>query len=172
MNDQYEELLQLLVKGVKGMNNIQELTLLDLKAEHLMIASEKVAHVQMNNPLEHALLILVKSGYSAVPVLDTSYKFKGTIGKNVILNRILGLERFEMEKLSEIEVHEVMNKTIPCLNREDDFFTCLKTVIDYPFVCVVDDEGYFDGILTRRAILKQLNKYLHLNKALFQLNDK
>ncbi len=35
----------------------------------LMISSEKVAHVQIGNSLEHALLVLVKSGYSAIPVL-------------------------------------------------------------------------------------------------------
>src|SRR5690625_5523389 len=51
----------------------------------LMIPSEKVAHVQLNNPLEHALLVLIKSGYSAVPVLDTSFKLVGTIGKTAIL---------------------------------------------------------------------------------------
>ena len=150
------------------MKDVKLLPLLAIPAESLMIPSEKVAHVQMNNPLEHALLILVKSGYSAVPVLDTSYKFKGTIGKNIILNRILGLERFEMEKLSEVTVNEVVNQTIPCVQKQDDFLTCLKTVIDYPFVCVVDQEGYFDGILTRRAILKQLNKYIHVNKDLFK----
>ncbi|WP_090857084.1 cyclic-di-AMP-binding protein CbpB [Paraliobacillus sp. PM-2] len=153
------------------MNDLQELALLNLKAEHLMIPSEKVAHVQMNNPLEHALLILVKSGYSAVPVLDTSYKFKGTIGKNLILNHILGIERFEMEKLSEIEVCDVMNQEIPCVSKSDDFLSCLKTVIDYPFVCVVDKNGYFDGILTRRAILKQVNKYIYVNKSLFEERD-
>ncbi|WP_117169856.1 cyclic-di-AMP-binding protein CbpB [Paraliobacillus sediminis] len=149
------------------MNTVKQLPLLDITAESLMISSEKVAHVQLNNPLEHALLILVKSGYSAVPVLDTSYKFKGTIGKNLILNHILGLERFEMERLSEVEVQEVMNQEIPCVKKQDAFLTCLKAVIDHPFVCVVDEEGFFDGILTRRAILKQLNKYIHVNKDLF-----
>ncbi|WP_112180702.1 MULTISPECIES: cyclic-di-AMP-binding protein CbpB [Paraliobacillus] len=149
------------------MNTVKQLPLLDITAESLMISSEKVAHVQLNNPLEHALLILVKSGYSAVPVLDTSYKFKGTIGKNLILNHILGLERFEMERLSEVEVQEVMNQEIPCVKKQDNFLNCLKAVIDHPFVCVVDEEGFFDGILTRRAILKQLNKYIHVNKPLF-----
>src|SRR5690625_1524590 len=76
----------------------------------LMIPSEKVAHVQLNNPLEHALLVLVKSGYSAVPVLDSSYKLVGTIGKTVILNQILGLERFEMERLSDMRVEEIMER--------------------------------------------------------------
>src|SRR5699024_12871918 len=79
--------------------------------------SEKVAHVQVNNPLEHALLILVKSGYSAVPVLDSSYKLAGTIGKTRILNQVLGLERFEMEQLSNMQVHEAMNSDIPKIGR-------------------------------------------------------
>lgn len=156
------------------MEKIKQLPLLEITAESLMISSEKVAHVQMNNPLEHALLILIKSGYSAVPVLDTSYKFKGVIGKNLILNELLGVEKFEFERLSEVTVEDVLNENLPCLNKSDLFLVCLKTVIDYPFVCVVDQEGYFDGIVTRRAVLKQLNKYIHVNKDLFNeiIDDK
>ncbi|WP_138415127.1 cyclic-di-AMP-binding protein CbpB [Aquibacillus sediminis] len=146
------------------MTSVEGKSLTEITVEELIISSEKVAHVQLGNPLEHALLVLVKSGYAAVPVLDATYKFKGIIGKNAILDRVLGLERFEMERLSDIKVDEVMNTDIPCLTKEDDFLTCLKTVINHAFVCVVDHDGYFDGILTRRAILKQLNKYLHVNK--------
>lgn len=127
----------------------------------LMISSEKVAHVQINNPLEHALLVLVKSGYSAVPVLDASSKLVGTIGKTVILNQILGLERFEVEKLSHMTVQEVMKADIPLLTKDDTFTDGLKEVINTPFVCVVDEDGYFDGILTRRAILKELRRYIY-----------
>src|SRR5699024_246178 len=137
----------------------KELT--DIIVEDLMIPSEKVAHVQLNNPLEHALLVLVRSGYSAVPVLDTTYKLVGTIGKTVILNQIIGLERFEVEKLADITVEEVLNKEIPTLLKEENFTNALKAVIDAPFVCVVDKEGYFDGILTRRAILKELKKDIY-----------
>ncbi|WP_368654675.1 cyclic-di-AMP-binding protein CbpB [Ornithinibacillus sp. 4-3] len=130
----------------------------DIIVDDLMIPSEKVAHVQLNNPLEHALLVLVKSGYSAVPVLDSTYKLVGVIGKTVILNQIIGLERFEVEKLSDITVQEVMDADIPKLTRKDSFINGLKATINHPFVCVVDDEGYFDGILTRRSILKQLKR--------------
>lgn len=135
--------------------------LTNILVSDLMISSEKVAHVQMNNPLEHALLVLVKSGYSAVPVLDASSKLVGTIGKTVILNEILGLERFEVEKLSHMTVQEVMKVDIPHLTKGDTFTNGLKAVINSPFVCVVDDEGYFDGILTRRAILKELRRYIY-----------
>ncbi|WLV25624.1 cyclic-di-AMP-binding protein CbpB [Aciduricibacillus chroicocephali] len=128
------------------------------KVGELMIPGEKVAHVQLNNPLEHALLVLVKSGYSAVPVLDTSYKLAGLISKTMILNQVMGLERFEMERLSEIKVQEIMDEELPNLSKEDSFMKGLKLVIDHPFVCIQDEEGYFEGILTRRAILKRVNR--------------
>ncbi|HLQ70282.1 MAG TPA: cyclic-di-AMP-binding protein CbpB [Bacillota bacterium] len=140
------------------MDLIKDSRLTDLTVENLMILEDKVAHVQLNNPLEHALLVLVKSGYSAVPVLDNSYKLVGTIGKTVILDHIIGLERFEGEKLSEKYVHEVVNTEIPILKKEDTLLTGLDKVINYPFVCVVDEGGYFAGILTRRAILKQMKR--------------
>lgn len=140
----------------------KELT--DISVADLMISSEKVAHVQINNPLEHALLVLVKSGYSAVPVLDSSYKLVGTVGKTIILNQILGLERFEVERLSDMRVEEVMKTDIPRLKSYNVFTDGLKAVINSPFVCVEDDEGYFDGILTRRAILKELKRDLYIRK--------
>src|SRR5699024_7187939 len=83
-----------------------------MTVEDLMIPSEKVAHVQLNNPLEHALLVLVKSGYSSVPVLDESYKLVGLISKTIILDQILGLERYEVEKLSEMKVYEIMDENV------------------------------------------------------------
>ncbi len=131
----------------------------------LMIPSEEVAHVQGGNPIEHALLVLVKSGYSAVPVLDAQYKLKGIISKTIIIENILGIEQFELDKLSTVCVEEVMDKDIPYLKCRDSFVDGLRAVIDHPFVCVIDDDGHFDGILTRRTILKQTNQHLDLKKS-------
>lgn len=146
------------------MSMIQDRQLVDITVAELMISSEKVAHVQLNNPLEHALLVLVKSGYSAVPVLDASYKLAGVIGKTVILNQILGLERFEIEKLSEMRVQEIMDHDVTTISKENNLLDGLNAIIDNNFICVVDEEGYFDGILTRRAILKQLKKEIYSSK--------
>lgn len=143
------------------MSLIQDQKLTDIIVADMMISSEKVAHVQVNNPLEHALLVLVKSGYSAVPVLDTSYKLVGTIGKTAILNQTLGLERFETEKLSDIQVNKIMETDIPVLLKTDTFLEGLNKVINSAFICVADEDGYFDGILTRRAILKHLRRDLY-----------
>jgi len=130
----------------------------------LIIPSDVVAHVQTINPLEHALLVLVKTGYSAVPVLDIDNKLKGIISKTMILNNIFGIERIEFEKLSERKVQEVMKADIPILKVHDDFLTALKLSIDQTFLCVEDEEGFFKGILPRSALLKYLNHFLQDQK--------
>src|SRR4051812_30750521 len=112
------------------MSMTQDRQLVDIAVAELMISSEKVAHVQLNNPLEHALLVLVKSGYSAVPVLDATYKLAGIIGKTVILNQILGLERFEIEKLSEMRVQEIMQHDVTTISKENNLLDGLNAIID------------------------------------------
>src|SRR5690625_4545700 len=116
----------------------------------LMIPSEKVAHVHMNNPLEHAMLVLIKSGYSAIPVVDTEFKLKGLISMSLILDSILGIERIEVEKLENKIVEDVMNREVPSIHENESLLKGLKLSIDSTFLCVVNDEGIFTGILTRR----------------------
>lgn len=132
----------------------------DSTIEEYMIPADKVAHVQLGNNLEHALLVLTKTGYTAVPVLDPYYKLHGLLGTNMMMDAILGLQRIEFEKLEHMKVEEAMNADIPSLYINDPLSKGLDLVIDHSFVCVIDHEGIFEGILTRRAILKQLKKQM------------
>jgi predicted transcriptional regulator len=131
----------------------------------LLIPADKVAHVQIGNNLEHALLVLTKTGYTAIPVLDPTYKLHGLISTTRILDSILGLERIEFERLEKMKVEEVMNKDIPRLKLSDKVEFGLELVINHPFVCVENDQGVFEGIFTRRVILKHLHRHIKkLNK--------
>ena len=129
---------------------------LELNIRNLMIAAERVAHVQVGNSLEHALLVLTKSGYTAIPVLDPHYKLHGLISTPIIMESILGLERIEYEKLEQKKVEEVMNKKIPHLKINASILDSIKLLVDHPFLCVENDEGLFEGILTRRAVMQLL----------------
>jgi predicted transcriptional regulator len=131
---------------------------LKMNIRELMIPSERVAHVQIGNSLEHALLVLTKSGYTAIPVLDPHYKLHGLISTPIIMESILGLERIEYEKLEQKRVEEVMNRNIPHLKIDADISFFVNLLVDHPFLCVEDDEGYFEGILTRRSVLDLVNK--------------
>jgi predicted transcriptional regulator len=78
----------------------------------------------------------------------------------MIMDSILGLERIEFEKLEQKKVEEIMNGTVPRLKADAKFKECLELLIDHPFLCVENNEGVFEGILTRRTILDKLDQYL------------
>ncbi|MBY0144660.1 cyclic-di-AMP-binding protein CbpB [Neobacillus niacini] len=135
---------------------------LEIDIRKLMIPSERVAHVQVGNNLEHALLVLTKSGYTAIPVLDPHYKLHGLISTPIIMDSILGLERIEFEQLEKKRVEEVMNISVPRVKNTASIKTCLRLLVDHPFLCVDTEDGYFEGILPRSTLLMQLN--LDVNK--------
>lgn len=135
--------------------------LLEMPIKDFIISSEKVAHVQIGNSAEHALLLLTRTGYSSIPVLDVKYRLQGLLSIKMITEEILGLERIEYDRLSEIKVDDVMNKEVAFLKETDTFQRALDLVINHAFLCVVDEEGMFIGIMTRRIILKQLKKYIY-----------
>ncbi|SFE41905.1 cyclic-di-AMP-binding protein CbpB [Alteribacillus iranensis] len=139
---------------------LKDSQIMDNEIKKLMIPHEKVAHVQSNNPLDHALLVLIKSGYTAIPVLDTDYKVQGQISKAQILDSILGIERIEMERLHDYKVDEVMSNKVPRMNQNETFGKALMLSINHPFVCIEDDEQSFIGIMTRRSILALIHRHL------------
>jgi predicted transcriptional regulator len=130
---------------------------LELSIQDFMIPSERVAHVQIGNNLEHALLVLTKSGYTAIPVLDPHYKLLGLISTPIIMDSILGLERIEFEKLENKRVEEVMKSEVPRVKISASIYTCLELLVNHPFLCIESDEGFFEGILPRSKVLFQLN---------------
>ncbi|WP_335870422.1 cyclic-di-AMP-binding protein CbpB [Bacillus sp. 2205SS5-2] len=146
------------------MISLQNKELLETSIEKFIISSQKVAHVQLGNSIEHALLILTKSGYSAIPVLDARFHFHGLISSALITDSILGLERIEFEKLNEKKVEDVMKSEVPTIKIHTKFEQALTLLIDHPFLCVIDQEGYFEGILTRRSMLKELTRHVHFYK--------
>jgi predicted transcriptional regulator len=131
---------------------------LELTITDLMIPSERVAHVQIGNSLEHALLVLTKSGYTAIPVLDPQYKLHGLISTPIIMDSILGLERIEFEQLENKRVEEVMKGSISPIKISASITTCLELLVSQPFLCVETEDGFFAGILPRSTVLNQLNK--------------
>ncbi|WP_090775540.1 cyclic-di-AMP-binding protein CbpB [Shouchella lonarensis] len=143
------------------LNALKDRLLSDADIKTLIIPADKVAHVQVGNPLEHALLVLIKSGYTAIPVLDESFRLSGLISKSLILDSLLGVENFEMDRLAEQSVRDAMNEDVPRILPDATFSKALSLSINHPFLCVVDQHRSFIGILTRRSILGLISKYLH-----------
>ncbi|GEL08279.1 cyclic-di-AMP-binding protein CbpB [Salisediminibacterium halotolerans] len=140
--------------------------LLNQSIAEYVIPSEHVAHVQPDNTLEHALLVLVKSGYTAIPVLNTSFELYGIISKAKILDATLGMERIEPERLDQFQVKDTMTTDFAVIHDSDTFERAISLSIDHPFICVKDSKNAFSGIVPRSKILARMNGYLHEQRRL------
>lgn len=143
------------MQSVVGTWNLQ-----DDEMKELIIDASDVACVHPQHSAEHALLVLIKSGYATIPVVDSTGRVKGIISKTLILDRILGLERIEFDTLSLFSVNDVMNQQVARIQATDRFFHALQMCIDAPFLCVEDINGLFVGLIARRGILVMLHNFL------------
>ncbi|MGT2755809.1 cyclic-di-AMP-binding protein CbpB [Streptococcus ovuberis] len=127
--------------------------------ETFLTPAENLAVLIDTHNMDHAKLLLSHMTYSRVPVVTQEGKFVGTIGLTEII-------RYQVEHgLTE----EQLNRDICSIVKTDvryvsDFYSLtqvMSELIEQSFLPVVDKDGYFKGIITRKAILKAINSLLH-----------
>ncbi|UJF14649.1 CBS domain-containing protein [Jeotgalibaca sp. MA1X17-3] len=141
-------------------NEIQTL-LLEEKGSDFIISSENVANVNCNNNLYHALLVLSQVKYSTIPVLDNQSHIKGLISMPMIINAIMGIDAIRFEEMEKLRVEEVMRKEVPTILNTSDLEDILRKLTNNNFLCVVDENEVFLGIITRKEILGRVNHLVH-----------
>ena len=103
---------------------------------------EEVAHVEEDDTLRQVVEKLEYHGYSAIPLLALDGKYIGTITEGDLL--------WEMKEKDFPDVHRMEKIRITDVKRRRDKIT------NQNFVPVVDDNGIFIGIVTRKDVLLYL----------------
>lgn len=130
-------------------------------ADHYLIPADIVAVVQADNNLYHAFLVLTKIKYSKIPVLDNDGHFEGLISLPLITEQMLGFDHLNTEILMHRHVSDVMETHVKTVQAVGDVEATLHLMINDPFVPVVDADGIFQGIITRREFMKSFNFLTH-----------
>ena len=138
---------------------IQELLLQD--RDKLFIDAEKVAILQEDHTLEHAMLVLTNVRYSLIPVLNKENKIVGLISLAMILQKITGVEQIHMNQLGKYKVREVMRTEFPIIHQDTQVEDVLNELVDESFICIGNEENEFVGIVTRKELLKRINFMVH-----------
>ena len=138
---------------------IQELLLED--RDKLFIDAEKVAILQEDHTLEHAMLVLTNVRYSLIPVLNKENKIVGLISLAMILHKITGVEQIHMTQLGKYKVREVMRTEFPIIHQDTQVEDVLNELVDESFICIGNEENEFVGIVTRKELLKRINFMVH-----------
>lgn len=127
-----------------------------------MIPADNVANVIDQHTLSTGLLILTQSNYTMIPVLSAESKLMGVISMSMIIKAVMTVDAIEMERLDELKVRDVMLSQPVRVQSNCHLADVLNYLIDQNFVCVVDEDNRFLGIITRKNVMQRLTHLLHL----------
>ena len=122
---------------------------------------EEVAHVKEDESLRQAVEKLEYHGYTAIPLLTKGGRYIGTITEGDLLWEMKEKDFPDVHRMEKIRITDVKrhrdNKAVRISESMEDLF---EKITNQNFVPVVDDDGIFIGIVTRKDILVYLGKKL------------
>ena len=119
-----------------------------------------VVYLTETNTIRQGLEKMHYHGYTAIPVLSEDGRYVGTISEGDFLWYIIKGENGEVK---QVEIKDEEQRTIRDILRTDrnspvhiteTMEQLLQKAFDQNFVPVVDDRGYFMGIITRQEIMR------------------
>ena len=124
-----------------------------------------VAYIFENETLRQTLEKMEHRKFSCIPLLSLDGKYKGSISEGDLL---WGMKTLNVPGLKEAESISIMaiprRATYKAVHADSDMEDLLDKAINQNYVPVVDDQGYFIGIITRKEIIKycykELKKYI------------
>ncbi len=115
----------------------------------------EVACVYEEDSLRQALERMEYHKYSSVPILNRNGEYAGTLTEGDLLWGIknqYNLNLREAESIPVTAIHRRMDN-LP-VNAKSDMEDLIDKALNQNFVPVVDDRGYFIGIITRKDIIR------------------
>ena len=116
----------------------------------------EVSYLTESCPVQQAMQDMLRSGFTAIPVVDAKGRYAGTITEGDFLRLVLHYPREKLETLTvgetELRVH---HRSVSIDARMEDM---VELVTEQNFVPVVDGRGIFCGIVTRRDVITYLCK--------------
>ena len=140
--------------------------------ETYLIDGDNVATLTDTNYLDHALLLLTNIGYSKIPVLNKEQQIVGLISLSNVVTEMFDTESINPDRLATITVADVMETEFKTIQQPFNIEKILNYLVDSNFIPVVDEEDIFQGIITRKEILKAVNHLAHELELKFDVSEK
>ena len=120
-----------------------------------LIPKSEVAYIFEDETLRQTLEKMEHRKYSCIPILTMDGKYLGTISEGDLL---WGMRRADIHDIKETEGVPIMaiprRATYKPVHADSNMEDLLDRAINQNFVPVVDDQGSFIGIITRKSIIK------------------
>lgn len=115
----------------------------------------EVAYIFEDETLRQTLEKMEHRKFSCIPILSLDGQYTGTISEGDLL---WGMKRFGINNMRDAENVPIMavprRATYKPVHADSNMEDLLDRAINQNYVPVVDDQGAFIGIITRKAIIK------------------
>ena len=128
--------------------------------ETFLTPAENLAVLIDSHNADHATLLLSQMTYTRVPVVTDEKEFVGTIGLRDILAYQME-QGLSQEAMADTDIVHMTKKDVAVVSPDYTLTDVLHKLVDESFLPVVDKDGIFQGIITRKSILKAVNALLH-----------
>ena len=128
--------------------------------ETFLTPAENLAVLIDTHNADHAILLLSQMTYTRVPVVTDQKHFVGTIGLRDIMAYQMEHD-LSHEVMADIDIIHMTRKDVAVVAPDFTITEVLHKLVDESFLPVVDESGIFQGIITRKSILKAVNALLH-----------
>lgn len=120
-----------------------------------------VAYIFEDETLRQTLEKMEHRKFSCIPLLSLDGKYKGTISEGDLLWGMKTLNVSDLKAAESVSIMAVPRRaTYKAVHADSDMEDLLDKAINQNFVPVIDDQGYFIGIITRKEIIKYCYKEL------------
>lgn len=125
----------------------------------------EVAYITEEFTLRQTLEKIEYHKYTAIPMLDKSGKYVGTITEGDLLRFIKNSSNLNLKNAEEIMITKVKRRwQMEPVNVNCDIEDLVQVSMRQNFVPIVDDEGVFIGIIRRKDIIQYF--YEQANRAI------
>ncbi len=101
--------------------------------------------------------------FAAIPMLNRQGIYLGTISEGDLLRAFKNDHELTLQKAEKVRIYDVpRDRNIEAVRADSRMEDLLDLALQQNFVPVVDDEGVFIGIITRKSIIQYL--YDQVNK--------
>lgn len=114
----------------------------------------EITYVFDDYKISKVMDVLDSRGYTAVPVIDRTGHYVGTVTEGDILRLVREKKELTFDQIEEITVGNVpIKRDVKPVLGNADMEDLIKISLEQNFAPVVDDHNTFIGIITRRDII-------------------
>jgi predicted transcriptional regulator len=125
-------------------------TSIDFRAKEII--HDEVVSVQKDATVSTAVQLMMKYGYSQLPVLDGEHAV-GSVSEKTILSQVLSGK--ELKNVSALSVGDIMNESFPQVG-EDAPLSLISGLLQVYSAVLISSKGKVVGIVTKADLLKMI----------------